>query len=163
MNKKKALISVSDKNNLKKLLINLKRHNIEIISSGGTYKKIIKLGFKCIEVSDYTGTPEIFDGRVKTLLPKIQAGFLSNRDKRSHKTTLKKLNFHEIDFVIVNFYPFEKTLNYTKNHNKIIKNIDIGGPAMVRAASKNYKYVTVITNLMQYDELIHELNKNKGS
>jgi len=163
MNKKKALISVSDKNNLKKLLINLKRHNIEIISSGGTYKKIIKLGFKCIEVSDYTGTPEILDGRVKTLHPKIHAGILSNRDKRSHKTTLKKLNFHEIDFVIVNFYPFEKTLNYTKNHNKIIKNIDIGGPAMVRAASKNYKYVTVITNSMQYDELIHELNKNKGS
>ena len=115
MNKKKALISVSDKNNLKKLLTNLKKHNIEIISSGGTYRKIIKLGFKCSEVSDYTGTPEILDGRVKTLHPKIHAGILSNRSKRSHKATLKKLNFHEIDFVIVNFYPFEKTLNYTNN------------------------------------------------
>jgi len=162
-NIKKALISVSNKKNLKTLLNSLKKYNIKLISSGGTYKHIKKLGFQCVEVSDYTGTPEILDGRVKTLHPKIHAGILSNRNKKSHKNQLKKLNFNEIDFVIVNFYPFEKTLKSTKNYDRIIENIDIGGPAMVRAASKNHKYVTVITNPNQYEELIKQLNKNNGS
>jgi len=162
-NIKKALISVSNKKNLKTLLNSLKKYNIKLISSGGTYKHIKKLGFQCVEVSDYTGTPEILDGRVKTLHPKIHAGILSNRNKKSHKNQLKKLNFNEIDFVIVNFYPFEKTLKSTKNYDRIIENIDIGGPAMVRAASKNHKYVTVITNPNQYEELTKQLNKNNGS
>ncbi len=159
---KKALISVSDKSNLKSLLKILKKNKIEIISSGGTYKEIIKLGFDCLEVSKYTGFPEIMDGRVKTLHPKIHAGILVNRKKKSHLRDLKKNKFHEIDLVIVNFYPFEKTLNL-KNHKKIIENIDIGGPTMVRAAAKNYIDVTVITNSKQYRELISELTKNKGS
>tara|TARA_B100001250_G_scaffold203497_1_gene174553 strand:+ start:2319 stop:3857 length:1539 start_codon:yes stop_codon:yes gene_type:complete len=159
---KKALISVSDKSNLKSLLKILKKNKIEIISSGGTYKEIIKLGFDCLEVSKYTGFPEIMDGRVKTLHPKIHAGILVNRKKKSHLRDLKKNKFHEIDLVIVNFYPFEETLNL-KNHKKIIENIDIGGPTMVRAAAKNYIDVTVITSSKQYRELISELNKNKGS
>ena len=159
---KKALISVSDKSNLKSLLKILKKNKIEIISSGGTYKEIIKLGFDCLEVSKYTGFPEIMDGRVKTLHPKIHAGILVNRKKKSHLRDLKKNKFHEIDLVIVNFYPFEETLNL-KNHKKIIENIDIGGPTMVRAAAKNYIDVTVITNSKQYRELISELTKNKGS
>ena len=160
---KRALISVSKKTELNKILKTLKKYKIEIISSGGTYKGIRKLGFKCLEVSNYTGSPEILDGRVKTLHPKIHAGILSKRKNKSHKKDLLKNNFKDIDLVIVNFYPFEETLNQTKNHKKIIENIDIGGPAMVRAAAKNYNDVTVITNFNQYNELINELKKYNGS
>jgi len=160
---KKALISVSDKKNLRNLLKILTKHKITLISSGGTFKEIKKLKFKCLEVSEYTNSPEILDGRVKTLHPKIHAGILSKRNNQSHKNDLKNNNFEEIDLVIVNFYPFEKTLEQTNNHLKIIENIDIGGPAMVRSAAKNYNDVTVITSINQYDELIREVEKNKGS
>ena len=160
---KKALISVSDKKNLKDLLRVLTRHKINLISSGGTYKEIKKLKFKCLEVSEYTGSPEILGGRVKTLHPKIHAGILSKRNNKSHSKDLKNNNFEEIDLVIVNFYPFEKTLEQTNNHLKIIENIDVGGPTMVRAAAKNYNSVTVITSSDQYSELINEIEKNKGS
>ena len=160
---KKALISVSDKKNLKDLLKVLIKHKIELISSGGTYKEIRKLKFKCLEVSEYTGFPEILGGRVKTLHPKIHAGILSKRNNKSHNKDLKDNNFEKIDLVIVNFYPFEKTLEQTNNHLKIIENIDVGGPTMVRAAAKNYKDVTVITSSDQYSELINEIVKNKGS
>jgi len=160
---KKALISVSDKKNLKDLLKVLTKHKIEFISSGGTYKTIKKLKFKCLEVSKYTGSPEILGGRVKTLHPKIHAGILSKRNNKSHTKDLRNNNFEEIDLVIVNFYPFEKTLEKTNNHLKIIENIDIGGPTMVRAAAKNYNDVTVITSSAQYSELISEIKKNKGS
>jgi|TARA_B100000929_G_scaffold252630_1_gene213124 phosphoribosylaminoimidazolecarboxamide formyltransferase/IMP cyclohydrolase len=159
---KKALISVSNKKNLNFLLKILKKYKIQIISSGGTYKEIKKLGFNCLEISKYTGSKEILDGRVKTLHPKIHAGILSVRNNKSHIKDLNNSNFEEIDFVIVNFYPFEKTLKNTNNHKKIIENIDIGGPAMVRAAAKNYKDVTVITSPNQYQELSNELNINKG-
>ena len=159
---KTALISVSDKDNLKPLLNSLKKNNIKIISSGGTYKEIKKLKFKCLEVSEFTNSPEILEGRVKTLHPKIHAGILNKRDSKIHLKDLKKNNFENIDLVIVNFYPFEKTLKNTKNHNKIIENIDVGGPTMVRSAAKNYKDVTVITSSKQYGELIEELSKNKG-
>ena len=164
MNKiKKALISVSDKKNLKNLLKILTKHKIELISSGGTYKEIRKLRFKCLEVSEYTGSPEILDGRVKTLHPKIHSGILSKRNNKSHNKDLRDNNFEEIDLVIVNFYPFEKTLEQTNNHLQIIENIDVGGPTMVRAAAKNYNDVTVITSPDQYNELINEVEKNKGS
>ncbi len=159
---KKALISVSDKKYLKNILKILSKYKIELISSGGTYKKIKKLKFKCLEISKYTNSPEILGGRIKTLHPKIHAGILSKRNNKSHKTDLKKNNFEEIDLVIVNFYPFEQTLKQTNNHLKIIENIDIGGPTMVRAAAKNYNDVTVITSFNQYDELISELEKHKG-
>jgi phosphoribosylaminoimidazolecarboxamide formyltransferase / IMP cyclohydrolase len=158
----KALISVSDKTNLKILLNALVKNKIELISSGGTYKEIKKLKFKCLEVSNYTNSPEILGGRVKTLHPKIHAGILSKRNNKSHKKDLKINNFEEIDLVIVNFYPFEKTLKQTNNHLKIIENIDIGGPTMVRAAAKNYNDVTVITSPNQYQELISEIKKNNG-
>ena len=160
---KKALISVSDKSNLKKLIKSLVKFNIKLISSGGTYKKIKKLGFQCQEVSSYTGSPEILDGRVKTLHPKIHAGILSKRKKSSHIFDLKKNNFEEIDLVIVNFYPFEKNLQKKTNHKKIIDNIDIGGPAMTRSAAKNYNDVTVIVKPQQYQDLIDELKKFKGT
>ena len=160
---KRALISVSDKKNLKDLLKILTKYKIELISSGGTYKEIKKLKFKCLEVSEYTGSPEILGGRVKTLHPKIHAGILSKRNNKSHEKELRNNNFHEIDLVIVNFYPFEKTLEETNNHKKIIENIDVGGPTMVRAAAKNYNDVTVITSSNQYPELINEINLHKGS
>ena len=160
---KKALISLSDKKNLKPLLKILKKNKIEIVSSGGTYKHIKKLRFKCTEVSEYTGSNEILDGRVKTLHPKIHAGILNKRNNKSHYQDLIKNNFENIDLVIVNFYPFEEILKNTSNHQKIIENIDIGGPAMVRAAAKNYNDVTVITSSDQYEELIYELVKFKGS
>ena len=160
---KTALISVSDKKNLKPLLNSLKKNNIKIISSGGTYNEIKKLKFKCIEVSEFTSSPEILEGRVKTLHPKIHAGILNKRKSKIHLKDLKKNNFENIDLVIVNFYPFEETLKKTKNHEKIIENIDVGGPTMVRSAAKNYQDVTVITSSDQYGELIEELKKNKGA
>jgi phosphoribosylaminoimidazolecarboxamide formyltransferase/IMP cyclohydrolase len=160
---KKALISVSDKKNLYLLLKNIAKFNIKLISSGGTFEEIKKLGFKCLEVSKYTGFPEILDGRVKTLHPKIHAGILSKRSHKSHLKDLKNNNFEEIDLVVVNFYPFEKTLESTNSHNKIIENIDVGGPTMVRAAAKNYNDVTVITKSEQYNKFIEELNNNNGS
>ena len=119
---RKALISVSDKKNLYLLLKNIAKYKIQLISSGGTFKEIKKLGFKCLEVSKYTGFPEILDGRVKTLHPKIHAGILSKRNHKSHLKDLKNNNFEEIDLVVVNFYPFEKTLESTNSHNKIIEN-----------------------------------------
>ena len=160
---KRALISVSDKKNLRPLLSSLKKYKIEIISSGGTYKEIKKLGYKSTEISDYTGSAEILGGRVKTLHPKVHAGILNKRNNRSHHLDLKKNNFNNIDLVIVNFYPFEETLKKTTNHKKIIENIDVGGPTMVRAAAKNYNDVTVITSSSQYEKLQNELVKFKGS
>ena len=160
---KTALISVSDKKNLKPLLNILKKNKIKIISSGGTYKEIKKLKFKCLEVSEFTNSPEILEGRIKTLHPKIHAGILNKRNNKSHLKDLKNNNFENIDLIIVNFYPFENTLKKTNNHSKIIENIDVGGPTMVRSAAKNYKDVTVITSKDQYEELIKELKKNKGS
>ena len=160
---KKALISVSDKEKLIPLLNTLSKYKIKLISSGGTYKKIKKLKHRCIEVSKYTNFPEILNGRVKTLHPKIHAGILSKRSNKSHKKELIRNNFEEIDLVIVNFYPFEEALKNTNNHSKIIENIDVGGPTMVRAAAKNYNDVTVITSPKQYEKLINEINSNKGS
>ena len=160
---KTALISVSDKKNLKSLLNILKQNKIKIISSGGTYKEIRRLKFKCLEVSEFTNSPEILDGRVKTLHPKIHAGILNKRNNKNHLKDLSNNNFENIDLVIVNFYPFENTLKNTKNHNKIIENIDVGGPTMVRSAAKNYVDVTVVTSSNQYEELIEELKKNNGS
>ncbi len=158
-----ALISLTDKTNLKLLLKTLKKHKINIISSGGTFKVIKKLKYPCVEVSEYTKFPEILDGRVKTLHPKIHAGILNKRKNKKHSREIKNNKFENIDFVIVNFYPFEKTINSTLNHKKIIEKIDIGGPTMVRAAAKNYNDVTVIVSPNQYKDLIDELNTNKGA
>ena len=158
-----ALISVSNKSNLRPLLQILKKNNIKLISSGGTFKKIQSLKFDCLEISKFTGFKEILDGRVKTLHPKVYAGILNKRNLKSHKIDLKDNNFENIDLVIVNFYPFEQTLKQTKNHKKLIEKIDIGGPTMVRAAAKNYNDVVIITSPNQYSSLIKELKDNNGS
>ena len=160
---KQALISVSDKSKLLSILKILKSFNVKIISSGGTFKKIKQLGYKCQEVSKFTRSEEILEGRVKTLHPKIHAGILNKRENRKHQIQMKSHNYENIDLVIVNFYPFEKIIEKTNNYKVIIENIDIGGPTMARAAAKNYKDVAVVTNVDQYEDLIFELKKNNGS
>ena len=160
---KTALISVSDKSELQNLLKVLKRYKIKIISSGGTYKSIKKLGFNCTEVSDYTKFNEMLDGRVKTLHPKIHSGILYDRSNKSHVREIKAEKFLSIDLVIVNFYPFQKTVTKTKNLKNIVENIDIGGPTLVRAAAKNFKDVVIITGSKDYPNFIKEIKKYKGS
>ncbi len=159
---KTALISVSDKENLVSLLKILKKFKINIISSGGTYSSIKKLGYKCTEISKYTGFKEMLDGRVKTLHPKIHAGILHDRQNKKHKTEMSQQNFPAIDLIVVNFYPFQKIVTNTKNPKQIIENIDIGGPTMVRAAAKNFNNVTIVTNKNDYILLIKELKKLNG-
>ena len=159
---KNALISVSDKSELILIIKVLKKYKINILSSGGTYRSIKKLGYRCKEISEYTNFKEMLDGRVKTLHPKIHSGILFDRSKNKHLLEMKNNNFDPIDLVIINFYPFQEALKKTKDKNKIIENIDIGGPTMVRAAAKNFKDVTVITNKIDYSDLIKELKKNNG-
>ena len=158
-----ALISVSDKSKLDELLRILDRYKINIISSGGTYREIKKLGYKCQEVSSYTKFNEMLDGRVKTLHPKIHAGILNNRSNEKHRHEMLKKKFKNIDLIIVNFYPFKEVAKKNKNQKKIIENIDIGGPTMVRAAAKNFEDVTIITNKNDYNSLIKQLNTYKGA
>ena len=159
---KNALISISDKENIIPLLRVLEKFNIKIISSGGTFSTIKKLGYKCTELSKYTGFKEMLDGRVKTLHPKIHAGILHDRQNRAHKNEMSKSNFPPIDLIVVNFYPFQNIVRKSKSAKNIIENIDIGGPTMVRAAAKNFNNVTIITNKNDYSDLVQELNKNKG-
>ena len=159
---KNALISVSNKENLISVLKTLKKFDIKIISSGGTYASIKKLGYHCTELSKFTGFKEMLDGRVKTLHPKIHAGILHDRQNKKHKSEMFKQNFPAIDLIIVNFYPFQKIVTNTKNPKQIIENIDIGGPTMVRAAAKNFNNVTIITNRNDYGSLIKELESLKG-
>ena len=160
---KRAIISVSDKSNLKLILPTLKKFNIEIISSGGSVKKIISMKYNCIDVSNYTGFPEMLDGRLKTLHPKIHAGILNIRKNKKHKKDLEKQNFLDIDLVIVDLYPFEKQLKEKIKFQKLIEYIDIGGSALIRAAAKNFNDVTVISNIADYSQLAKELKINKGS
>ena len=160
---KNAIISVSDKGELASIVKILNKFKINIISSGGTYKSIVKKGFKCTEVSSFTDFKEMLSGRVKTLHPKIHSGILFNRSNNKHKLEMKNQDFEPIDLVIINFYPFKEILNKTKISKKIIENIDIGGPTMVRAAAKNYKDVTIVTDKNDYIDLIKELKKNNGN
>ena len=160
---KTALISVYDKDKLQTILKVFRKYKINIISSGGTFKKIKELGYQCINLSEFTNFPELLDGRVKTLHPKIHAGILSKKDNIKHTKEMRNSGFQKIDLVIVNFYPFEKTIKKTNNFKKIIENIDIGGPTLVRAAAKNHDRVTIIYSKNDYEALISELKKNKGS
>ena len=160
---KNAIISVSDKSNLKKILPILKKFNVKIISSGGSYKKIKSMNYKCIEISDYTGFSEMLDGRIKTLHPKIHAGILNIRKNNKHKNELRKKNIENIDLVIVDLYPFEKFIKNNNNHKKIIEYIDIGGSTLIRGGAKNYNDVTVISNISDYHKLVEELKIYRGS
>ena len=158
---KRAIISVSDKSNLKLILPVLKKFNVKIISSGGSFKKIRNMKYNCVEVSNYTGFSEILNGRVKTLHPKIHAGILNIRNNKKHQQDLKNQNILNIDLVIANLYPFENMLNKKIKFKELIEYIDIGGPALVRAAAKNFSDVTVISDISDYSKLVQELKIDK--
>ena len=161
---KRALISVSDKTGLEELVKTLHEFGVEILSTGGTSKLIASMGIPVRSVSDYTGFPEMLDGRVKTLHPKIHGGLLSLRDNEGHMEQVKKHNIELIDMVVVNLYPFEKTVSKPDVElEEAIENIDIGGPSMLRSAAKNFKDVVVVCSPNRYKEVMEELKKNKGA
>ena len=160
---KRAIISVSNKSDLKLILPTLKKFDVEIISSGGTFKKIKKMKYNCTEISDYTGFKEILDGRVKTLHPKIYAGILSIRKNKKHIKDLNIKNIPNIDLVVVDLYPFEEKLKKKIKFQKLIEYIDIGGPSLLRSAAKNFNDVTSICNISDYLQFVSELKKYKGS
>ena len=148
----RALISVSDKTGLLPFAKRLNDLGVEILSTGGTAKAISDEGIPVIEISDYTNAPEMFDGRLKTIHPKVHGGLLFRRDHPEDPEQAEKNDIPPIDLLIVNLYPFEKTIaKEGVELEEAIENIDIGGPAMLRAASKNYKSVTVITDINDYD------------
>ena len=160
---KRAIISVSNKSNLKTILPILKKFDIQIIASGGSYKKIQSMNFNCSKITDYTGYDEILDGRVKTLHPKIHAGILNVRKNKKHKEDLKKENIKNIDLVIVDLYPFEEKFKNKIKFKKLIEYIDIGGLALIRAGAKNFNDVSVISDITDYPHLVKELKSNNGS
>ena len=160
---KRALISVSDKSGVVELARVLADLNVEILSTGGTASTLRQNGIEIMDVSDYTGYPEMLDGRVKTLHPKIHGGILGQRENSDHVQTMAKHGIEPIDMVVVNLYPFEATVakpNCTLE--EAIENIDIGGPAMIRSAAKNYRDVVVVVDPGDYDDLIAEMKKNGG-
>lgn len=159
----RALISVSDKTGLVELGRELAAQNVEILSTGGSAKTLADAGIPVLEVSDYTGFPEMMDGRVKTLHPKIHGGLLQVRDNDSHQDQAKEHGIGPIDLVIVNLYPFRETVAKGADFDTCIENIDIGGPAMVRSAAKNHKFVSIVTDAAQYEELINEMKANDGA
>ncbi len=156
----RCLISVSDKSGIIELAKYLVSHGVEIISTGGTFKLLIQNKITVKDISDFTKFPEMMDGRVKTLHPKVHGGLLGIFDNAEHARAAKEHNIEPIDLLIVNLYPFVETVAKTNNEEEIIENIDIGGPAMVRSASKNFAYKTVITEVNQYQNLIAEMKKN---
>ncbi len=158
----RAILSVSDKTGIVELAKFLKKYNVEIISTGGTAKLLKKNGIEVIEVSQFTGFPEILDGRVKTLHPKIYGGILSIKDKEEHLREMYENKILPIQLIVCNLYPFEETLKSGKGDAEIIENIDIGGPTMIRAGAKNYKYVCVLINPSLYSEFMEQMEKNNG-
>ncbi|MGY8985103.1 MAG: bifunctional phosphoribosylaminoimidazolecarboxamide formyltransferase/IMP cyclohydrolase [Sphingomonadales bacterium] len=160
---KRALLSISDKSGLLDLAKALSKKGVEILSTGGSAKVIRAAGIEVKEVADHTGFPEMMDGRVKTLHPKIHGGILALRDKDAHTKAMNDHNIDQIDLVVINLYPFEKTVATGADFETCIENIDIGGPAMVRSAAKNYKFVTIITDPSDYGMVIEEINKNGGT
>ena len=158
---KRALISVFDKTGIVEFAKSLDSMGWEIISTGGTSKKLKEEGIKVMDISDLTHFPECFDGRVKTLHPNVEGGILAIRDNENHKQQMADLSIEPIDIVVCNLYPFKQTiLKPGVSHEEIIENIDIGGPTMIRAAAKNYKFVTVLTDPEDYDLVISELKAN---
>ena len=157
---KTALISVSDKTGIIDLAKGLAGLGIKIMSTGGTAKSIRENGVEVTDVSEYTGFPEIMNGRVKTLHPKIHGGLLAVRDNESHMKQIEDLGIGTIDLVVVNLYPFEKTISKENvSQEEAVENIDIGGPSMIRSAAKNFKHVAIVVNPERYDTLLEELNE----
>ena len=161
LKQKYALISVFNKKDLRYLCANLSKYNYKFISTGSTGKKIRDMGFKCRDISKITKYKEMFDGRVKTINPLIYSSLLYKRENEFHKKQFLSLKIPEIDIVIVNLYPFHKYLK-KKGTNDIVDMIDIGGPSLLRASAKNFKYITPIIDKKDYKKLISNLKKNDG-
>lgn len=160
---KRALLSVSDKNNIVEFANSLIAEGYEIVSTGGTFNLLKQHGVKAVAIDEITQFPECFEGRVKTLNPYIHGGILYRRDKETHVNQASKLNIQAIDLVCVNLYPFKQTIERTDNFEEIIENIDIGGPAMVRSAAKNYADVIVVTSPLDYDLVIKAITDDKNT
>src|SRR6187397_2260771 len=159
----RALISVSDKTGLTDFARALSSHGIELISTGGTAKAIADAGLKVRDVSDLTGFPEMMDGRVKTLHPKVHGGLLAIRDNAEHAASMKQHGIAPIDLLVVNLYPFEATAAKGAPYDDCIENIDIGGPAMIRAAAKNHASVTVVVDPADYAKVLADMAAHSGA
>ena len=160
---KRALLSVFDKTGLLELAKVLADHGVELLSTGGTSKALKEAGYAVKDVSDVTGFPEIMDGRVKTLHPAVHGGLLAIRDAQDHVASMAEHGIGAIDLLVVNLYPFEQVMKSGASDDEIVENIDIGGPAMLRAAAKNHAYVSVLTSPDDYSGFIETLETNKGS
>src|SRR5580693_1246774 len=159
----RALISVSDKAGLLPLAHALAAHGTEILSTGGSAKALREAGIPVKEVAEHTGFPEILDGRVKTLVPQIHGGILGRRDNAEHLAQMAAHGIAPIDLVVVNLYPFEATVARGAPAADCIENIDIGGPALIRAAAKNHDFVTILTAPAQYDSVMSGLAADGGT
>lgn len=160
---RRAIISVSSKEGLSDLALFLKDQNVEILSTGGTKKYLESIGVNPVEVGTYTGFPEIMDGRVKTLHPKVHGGILNIRDNAEHQKAMKDHGISHIDMIVVNLYPFVEVVSKGCTFEDAIENIDIGGPSMIRAAAKNFKYVTVVVDPEDYAKVIANMTENGGA
>src|SRR6476620_3881026 len=160
---RRALISLSDKGGLDELAAGLARHGIEIVSTGGTAAKLRESGANVRDISDLTGFPEMMDGRVKTLHPKVHGGLLGVRDHPEHAAAMSEHDIAPIDLVVVNLYPFLQTVMSGADRDTIIENIDIGGPSMVRSAAKNHAHVAIVTDPADYAALLSELDSHGGT
>ncbi len=160
---KRALISVSDKTNIVEFAKSLVEQDFEIISTGGTFKMLKEAGVAAIEIDEVTKFPECFEGRVKTLNPFVHGGILHRRDKQSHLDQAKELGVEAIDLVCVNLYPFKATIEKTEDFDEIIENIDIGGPAMVRSAAKNFDSVYIVTDIADYSRVLDALSNEENA
>src|SRR5438270_11076932 len=159
----RALLSVSDKTGLIEFAKALAGHGVELVSTGGTAKAIAAAGLPVKDVSDLTGFPDMMDGRVKTLHPKVHGGLLAIRDNKEHANAMKAHGIAPIDLLVVNLYPFEETVDKGAGYDDCIENIDIGGPAMIRAAAKNHDDVAVVVEAQDYQAVLDELAANKGA
>ncbi len=161
---KRALISVTDKSGLADFARELAAHKVEILSTGGTAKLLRDHGIPVVEVADFTGFPEMLDGRVKTLHPKIHGGILGRRDLPAHVEQMEKHGIKPIDLVVVNLYQFDKAVAKPGcTLEEAMESIDIGGPTLLRAAAKNYQSVAVVVDPADYATIIHELKAHKGA
>jgi len=161
---RRALLSVTDKTGLAEFGKGLREFNVHLLSTGGTAKALRDAGIDITEVSDYTGFPEMLDGRVKTLHPKIHGGILGIRDNRAHVSTMENHGIEPIDMVVVNLYAFAKTVALPGcTLEEAIENIDIGGPTLIRAAAKNNRFVAVVTDPSDYPEVLKEMQALKGN
>ena len=160
---RRALISLSDKTGLEEVAAGLARHGVEIVSTGGTAAKLRAAGAEVRDISDLTGFPEMMDGRVKTLHPKVHGGLLGVRDNPEHSAAMEEHGIAPIDLVVVNLYPFLNTVMSGADRDTVIENIDIGGPSMVRSAAKNHAFVAIVTDPADYSELLSELDANGGA